>query len=97
MTLEQAPANQVAGFGLDVIAFGDDSWRVSSPDLDPADPHCVLAYVERRGDVFSILELAPRPGKWATAASMEDAVKIVAASRVRSSAGGSSTGLRARR
>jgi hypothetical protein len=80
MTLQQVPANQVAGFGLDVIALGDDSWRVSDPDLDPADPHCVLAYVERRGDVFSILELAPRAGERA-AASMEDAVRIIAASR----------------
>lgn len=81
MTLQQVPANHVAGFGLDVIALGDDSWRVSGPDLDPADPHCVLAYVERCGDVFSILELAPRPGERATAASLEDAVRIIAASR----------------
>ena len=66
---------------LTVIALGDHSWRVSDQEFDPADSHCLLAYVEERNRRFAVLMLAPRPGVHAECSTMEEALATIAAQR----------------
>jgi hypothetical protein len=71
-TMEPAP--------LEVLALDECSWRVASRELEPANPRCILAYVEeRKGGRFSVLMLAPRPGAHAECTTMSEALAVIAA------------------
>lgn len=46
---------------LEVIAVGDEAWRVCDGRVDPADATRVLGFVERRVDHFELLRFGAAP------------------------------------
>jgi len=46
---------------LEVIAVGDEAWRVCDGRVDPADATRVLGFVERRHDRFELLRIGTAP------------------------------------
>jgi hypothetical protein len=46
---------------LEVIAVGDEAWRVCDGRVDPADATRVLAFVERRHNRFELLRIGAGP------------------------------------
>lgn len=65
---------------IEVIALDEYSWRIASLEFEPANPDCVLAYVDKlAGDRFSVLMLAPKSGLHAECSSMDEAIEMVLA------------------
>lgn len=46
---------------LEVIAVGDEAWRVCDGRVDPADATRVLGFVERRHNHFELLRIGATP------------------------------------
>lgn len=46
---------------LEVIAVGEDAWRVCDGRLDPSDATRVLGFVERTHDHFELLRIGSAP------------------------------------
>lgn len=62
---------------LEVIALGEQSWRVCDRFVPEDDATRLLAYVEQVGERFEVLWMWPRAGMCESFASLADALAAI--------------------